>query len=249
MFDSAPSAYFYIFTGAALLFAVYKGVEASTRMCTFTLVGFAVLLILILVTQFPAIRLNRLYPAFADDADKLIAEVMKEFSHNNEYIIFALLCGDIRKRSALSVPMYLGAAGLIILFMTFMYNTVFGRLVSRLDFPFYTLSSVSDMALLHRINGIDAMVWVMAGLLRLALFAFAFGNIVRLCFAGERIAGIASAVFAVLTLVLSGLFTAYPDMYKPVERILSTGLPLLVTAVILPAAAFICTHGRKAAKQ
>ena len=120
-----------------------------------------------------------------------------------------------------------------ILLMTFLYNTVFGKLTTRLTFPFYTLSSISDTALLHRINGIDVIVWVMAGLIRLALFAFAFRAVVRDCFGGGRAADISAFVFCAASLIMSEIFTANPALYEPMKRICSSGIPLTAVAVIL----------------
>ena len=252
VFDSAPSLYFYFFTGAALLFAVYKGLEVSSRAATAVAAVLAFLLLLMICALLGDIRLNRLYPVLTDDTAGLAGDVIREFSKNSEYLVFAVLCGNVSgKKSSctVTVPIYLGVSCAAVLLMTFLYNTVFGRLASRLSFPFYTLSTISDITLLHRINGIDTAVWVMAGILRLALYALAFGSVVRSCFAGERAAKIAAMVFAALSLGLSALFTAYPELYEPIRRAGASGIPLAAAAIMIPAAALLCGIGRKAVKQ
>ncbi len=237
--DYAPSVYYYIIVGAALLFAVYKGIEASSRTALLTFAILTVLLILILAALLPELHTDRLYPSFTDDISGLWAQIMNEFSLNSEYIVFALLCGRISGRRTAAVPVYLGISCFLMLFMTFMYNTVFGRLVSRIELPFYTLSSVSDITFLHRINGIDAAVWVMAGILRTAFFAFAFGETVQHFFYAKRAFLPASLAFSAVSLSLSGLFTAFPEWYDPINRLSSSGIPLAFTAILMTTAVFL----------
>ena len=249
VFDSAPASYFYIFVGAALLFAVYCGLEAVSRTGMIVSALFAALILLIVWSLLREIRTERLYPVLADDPAHLAADTVREFSRSVEYLVFAALCGSITDKRTKAVPIYLGVSCGAILLMTFLYDTVFGKLTSRLIFPFYTLSSISDTALMHRINGIDVIVWVMAGLIRLALFAFAFRAVVRDCFGSEKAAGIAAYVFCATALIMSELFTAYPALYEPMKRICGSGIPLAAIAVILPAAVFVCTGKRKAAAE
>ncbi len=240
VFDAAPSVYFCVLTGAALLFAVHKGLEASTRTAVFVAAGLGVLMLLMFAALLPDIRLNRLYPSLADEPERLLSDTAAEFSQNCELLIFAALCGRVSGKSGRTVPLYLGASCLALLFMTFMYNTVFGRLTDLLSLPFYTLSSVSDITLLHRINGIDAMVWVMAGILRLTLAALAFREVVRECFARGRAADISALVFAAAALALSELFTAHPEYFAAPARLMSSGVPLLAAAVLLPLLSLVC---------
>ena len=244
VFDSAPSLYFYVFVGAALLFAVYKGLEASSRTGVIVFCGLILLLLLMTAALVPQIRPDRLYPALIDDKDAFIPQVTKEFSANAEALIFIALCGNVRSRSRVSLPLYIGTSCVLILFMTFLYNTVFGRLVSLLDFPFYTLSSVSDITLLHRINGIDVMVWVMAAVIKTAFLTFAFGEVIKGAFGSDKAAKPLSYAFAVLSLALSGLFTVFPAMYEPMSKLCDSGIPLAVTALLVPLAAILSLRSR-----
>lgn len=249
VFDSAPSVFFYIFTGAALIFAVYKGFEAVTRAGVVTAMLLALLLVLITAALAGDMRFERLYPALVDDPDTLWGDIRREFSLNTELFIFTALYGNTGGKRRAVPPLYIGISCAVLLFMTLMYNTVLGHLTSRLKLPFYTLSSISDIVILHRINGIDAAVWVMAGLIRAALFALAFGETIKTCFGGERFSKAASVLFAAGSLALSAFFTAHPDAYAPLRRLSYSGIPLVAAAVLIPAAALICTIGRKGRKE
>lgn len=234
-FDSAPSAYFYILIGAALLFAVSRGINATVRAGFLAAAGFLLLLALITAVLLPDIKPDRLYPSLADSPDSLAGEVLDEFSRSSELLLCALLCGSIGGRRGSCAWIYIPLSCAVIVFMTFLYNTVFGRLLSLLDYPFYTLSSVSDITLLHRINGIDVMIWVSAAAVRLALFTFAFRETVRTCFSAGKAADICGYVFAAAALLLSELFTAYPELYEPMKTVCSSGVPLAAVLLLLAA--------------
>ncbi|MBP3855739.1 MAG: GerAB/ArcD/ProY family transporter [Ruminiclostridium sp.] len=239
--DYAPPLYFCVTAGTALLFAVHKGLEASVRTGTIAAAIFVLLLVLIICALAGEFHTERLYPAFTDRPETLWSEVIKEFSRNSEFLIFAVLCGNVSSKALRTVPLYLGGSCLTILLMTFMYNTVFGHLTSRLMFPFYTLSSISDITLLHRLNGIDVTVWIMAGILKTALFSLSFGNIVRVCFGCSKAADIASLLFGAAALALSELFTVIPALTGTAARICGSGVPLMCAALFLPAAALLCS--------
>lgn len=234
IFDSAPSLYFYVFVGAALLFAVYKGTEATMRTSVIIAGVFLLFLIIMTAALIPEIDADRLYPSLIDDPDSFPEELLREFSLNCELPLFAVLCGRVREKRGRTVPLYLGISCAVLLIMTFLYNTVFGYLVSRLSMPFYSLSSAADITVLHRVNGIDVMLWESAAIIRLALISLAFRETVRSCFTKGRGADIAAAVFAVISLMLSEMFTAYPSYFEPLKSIAATGIPLITAAAVFP---------------
>ena len=235
-FDSAPSAYFYIFTGAALLFAVSRGLKPTVRAGFLAFAGFLLLLALIVLSLLPDIKMDRLYPSLIDDPRRLPAEVLDEFSRSSELLLPAVLCRGqgCKPAKCAGICLLMSCGGIML--MTFLYNTVFGHLVSLLDYPFYALSSVSDITLLHRINGIDVMIWVSAAIVRLALFTFAFRETVSVCFSAEKAAPVCGYVFGAAALLISDLFTAYPEMYDSLNNVCSSGIPLTAAAVMLAAA-------------
>ncbi len=244
VFDSASSLYFYVFVGAALLFAVYKGLEASSRTGVIIFGGLIFLLLLMTAALLPEIKPDRLYPALIDDEESFFPQVIKELSENAEALIFIALCGRVRGRSRSALPVYIAVSCALMLFMTFLYNTVFGRLTPLLDFPFYTLSSVSDITLLHRINGIDVMVWVMASVIKAAFLTFAFRETIKGAFGSEKAAKPLSYAFALASLALSGLFTVFPGMFEPISKLCSSGIPLAAVVLLVSSAALLCMRER-----
>lgn len=234
IFDSAPSVYFYVLVGAALIFAVYKGTEATVR-AAFTIGGLFLFLLLVMIPGLVSeIDLNRLYPSLIDDSGSFVGQVLREFSLNCEIPLFAVLGGTVKEKRGRVIPLYIVISCVVMLLMTFLYTTVFGYLVTKLELPFYSLSSAADISVLHRVNGIDVMICEMAGMIRLALITLTFREVVKMCFTGDRAATIAAAVFAAVALALSELFTAYPSFAEPIRLAGDTGLPLIAFTVLMP---------------
>ena len=234
IFDAAPSEYFYVFVGAALLFAVYKGTEPTVRAAVITAGLFAAFMLIITLSLIPDIDTDRLYPALIDDPESLPAQVLRETARNCELPVLAVLIGRTDGKSGRVFAAYAGVSCFVVLLMTFLGTTVFGELVSRLDLPFYSLSSTADITVLHRINGIDVMLWVMAAIIRLALIALAFRETAAACFVRGRAADIAALVFAAASVGLAELFTAYPALSEPLYRLWGTCLPLIAATVLIP---------------
>ena len=239
LFDGAPSFWLFIFTGAALVFAVSKGIEAVSRTGTIVCAMLLLLLLLITISVFPSVKTDRLYPALIDESSSFMPEVIKEFSLNSEAVVFALLCGRVRSRAYRTIPLYLGISLALMMFMIFLYNTVFGRYLSMLELPFYTLSSLSDISVIHRINALDVIIWIMASVIKLAVYALAFGEAVISCGFTEKTARISSFVFALTSVGAAWYLTGAPELIGIPLAICGTGAPLVLLAVIAPSAALI----------
>ncbi len=249
VFDSAPSWYFYVFTGIAMTAAIFAGTQAASRTGLIVFSGLLLLFVLMVAALAPEINTDRLYPAAIDDADNFAGEVLREFSLNSEFLIFGILCGSSGRGTKRVIPLYLGISCAMILFMTLLYNTVFGCLTSKLDYPFYTLSSVSDITLLHRINGIDVMVWVMAAVLKVTFYAFAFRGLMQSRIRSETALNIAASVFAAAALILSWVFTKMPELFTPIKAFCDTGVPLFAAALLTIPTALVVHRRKKEAER
>ncbi|MBO6302546.1 MAG: hypothetical protein J6N15_08935, partial [Ruminiclostridium sp.] len=53
-------------------------------------------------------------------------------------------------------------------------------------------------------------------------------------------ADISALVFAAAALALSELFTAHPEYFAAPARLMSSGVPLLAAAVLLPLLSLVC---------
>lgn len=237
IFDAAPAPLLFVIITLICLYALYKGIQATARTGVITAAGFVLLLGLTAAALFAHIRTDRVYIAFSERPEVFWDEVITEFSHNSEILIFASLGGRVRSKAARAIPLYLGISCLTLLIMTFLYNTVLGEYLGSVNFPFYTLSSLSDIALFQRLNGIDAMIWVMAAAVKLSLLAISVREIFRDSFGNKKAAFCTAAGSLIASAVFAYCLVSDIGVFEMLLGVRSTGIPLLVTAVTLPLAA------------
>lgn len=245
IFDAAPALILLLFVGIACIYGTVKGIEAVTRTGIIISAGFFILLLLVAIAVIPVIETEHLYPAFLDRPGEFLSEVIAEFSRNSEAVIFAILCRRIRKDGKKTIILYLSLSCGILLLMTFLYNTVLGEYLNEVNFPFYTLSSVSDISVLQRLNGLDVVVWLMAAIIKLSLFAIAIREIFMILFGNETLSLWAGLLSPVITSILTYFITGEPKIFKLMINIRETGIPTMLTVGILPLAALIIGKRRK----
>lgn len=243
IFDSAPAAVLLLFVAGVCIYATVKGLQALTRTGIIVAAGFFVLLFLVVIALLPLIRLSHLYPAFVERPDSFLGEVLSEFTQNCEAVIFAVLCRRVRKDAHRSIYLYLPASCAVLLLMTLLYNTVLGEYLTEVNFPFYTLASISDISILQRLNGVDVVVWLMAAIIRLSLLSITIREIIRLI-TGKRTLALWSGIAAILLTAGATYFlTGSPELFRVFISIRETVIPVIIIVAVLPLTGLIM--GRK----
>lgn len=234
IFDSAPAWVVISFALIACLYGTVKGLSAVTRAGVVIAGGFAILLILVICGIAQDIRLCYLTPTLVEHPSRLLSEVLSEFSKNAEAVVFIALCSQVREKAQRSLYVYFGLTLAAMLLMTFLYNTVLGEYLDRTSFPFYRLSSLSDVSLFQRLDGIDAAVWTTAAIIKLSLMTAAAANAVKSAFGGR----LAPRITACLLLILSGtigiLYSSNTVDFISASRISQTGIFVILAALLIP---------------
>ena len=190
-------------------------------------------------------RPERIYPVLYERPGDFAYELISELSLNSEMLIFAFAAPCVKDRQKYCVPLYLLISYALIILMIFLYNTVLGELLDTLGFPFFTLSSVANVNILNRLNGIDSMVWNVTALLKLCVSAAACALMSRHMTENEKnsrifagavsavsIAAAAYSVFAVSEKtvidgsVVCGALTVGTAFLIPLAAVLADGLRL-----------------------
>lgn len=234
IFDSAPAWVVIVFALIACLYGTVKGLSAVTRAGVVIAGGFAVLLILVICGIAQDIRLSYLTPTLVERPNELISEVLSEFSKNTEAVVFISLCSQVREKAQRSLYIYFGLTLTATLLMTFLYNTVLGEYLDHTSFPFYLLSSLSDVSIFQRLDGIDAAVWTTAAIIKLSLMTAAAAGAVKSAFGGRLVPRLTAALLLILSSAISILYTGNTVDFISASRIPQTGLLIFIAALLLP---------------
>lgn len=239
IFDASPAWLIILFVFIVVFYALMKGLPATARTGVIAAGGFAVLLVLVIIGTGGNVTLKYLYPAIVDAPETLFSDVMREFSKNLEAVTFAALCSQVREKVGKSLILYFCLTLPALLLMTFLYNTILGEYLDVTSFPFYMLSSLADVSLFQRLDGIDVIVWVTAAVIRLSLLSLAVENVCRSVFKNSRAAkGIAAGVLTLSSLV-SLLFSSSTTDFVVFSRLTGTGIALLIPTLLIPLACLL----------
>ena len=245
IFDAAPPWLLIIFVSLVCLYGLFKGLPAVARAGVLVSAFFLLLLAAVIVGVSGHIQLRYLYPAVSDRPSELLNDVIVEFSKNGELVIFAALCGDVKRDAFKSLyvclPLSLGAQ----LLMTFLYNTVLGEYLDVTSFPFYMLAAVSDLVLLQRLDGIDVVIWVMSAVIKISLLTISVYSLCLSAFGKKKTALITAALSLALSAGASLYFSINTNDFLAFAAILKTALPLLIAGFIVPLWALISAFVKK----
>lgn len=245
IFTSAPLLLVIVFPVIGALYALHCGLESTARVGAIVFAAFAALIVLVFFSTLKYSDFSRLYPAFVDTPDTLVTDVMAEFSKNTEPLLLLVLCGNVRKDAHRGLFVYLPLTLAVTEVMNLMYMTVLGHYFDSLIFPFYTLASLSDIVILQRLDGIDAVVWTMAAVIRLAMFAACISLVAGKGFGIKR-PRLATAVLLVLLIPLAVYFCGNEAAF--VRYVISygrTGIPLAAVIIVTSAVAAITAAKRR----
>ena len=236
IFDAAPPWLIIISVAAVCLYGIFKGLPAVLRTGVIVGAGFLVLLLTVIIGISDDITLSYLYPALIDDPYSLTADVLSEFSKNAEGVLFAVLCLQVRQKAIKSLFISIPLSLFAMLLMTFLYNTVLGEYLDVTNFPFYALSSLSDISVLQRLDGIDVVMWIMSAVIKVSLLMLSVFTITFTSFGNRRGAFITACTSLAVTTAASLYFSVNTNDFLVFSGIMETGIPFFTAVFLVPAA-------------
>ena len=240
IFDAAPPWVLILFVSLVCFYGLFKGLPAVVRSGVIISALFLGLLITVIIGVSDDIELKYLYPALSDRPSSLMGDIITELSKNGELALFAALYGNVREKAHRSLLVYFPLALITQLFMTFLYNTVLGEYLNVTSFPFYMLSSLSDISLLQRLDGIDVAVWVMSAVIKISLLALSVFSVCRNAGFKKKTAYIISAAALTVSSLASLFFSVNTSDFLIFAGIIETALPLLAAGFAVPLSAVVC---------
>lgn len=233
IFGKAPDFLLIILPLLVCAFAVWKGIQATARSGTIFATVFVGFLILVSVSTWHLFDFKWLYPNIVDDADTFWPQVMEQIGSNSEIIYFSVLAEHVAEKSQRTVFWYVPAVMILLELMHLLEVLLLGPFLSSANFPFFTVSALSNIVLFQRLDGIDVAVWTLMCIVKISLSTLC----VRTAFdrlAGKK-AGIISAMACLITIAaLSMTFGGSSKFVIQITAILTGGIPMITCGIIFP---------------
>ena len=214
-------------------YGVYKGLQAVARVSTVALVILFVFIGLVGIAVWKYADFTFLYPAFVEEGGSFIHEIVSEISRNSEILIIPILMSEVRGKPQKVIYRYIPIIWLLIELMHFLSTVVLGPYLYQVDFPFYILSALSDVALFQRLDGIDVAIWIMGCIIKRATFTLCVKYIADKIFSpkiGTVTAFASLAAVGGVAMAVSGNH----DILELLKTVNATTLPQLVCGVAIP---------------
>ena len=234
IFSEAPTVLLVVLLELVCGYAVFKGVQAIARTGVVVAAVLAVFITAVGFSVWQYAAFTFLYPVLVEDGGSFVNEVILQLGLNVELLIVPVLIGEVRSRPQQAVYWYIPVILILIELMHFLGTVVLGPYLSQVDFPFFLLSALSDIGLFQRLDGIDVAVWILACIIKRAMFTLCIKIIVTKLL-GEKAGRIAAygslAAVGALTLFVSANNQVL-DIFRQINRTL---LPLIICGVLIPA--------------
>ncbi len=217
----------------AAFYGAVKGVSTVTRTSVFALAAFLVLIILIVITMGNDMKLSYLYPAFIEDGVYFGKALTAEISENSEILIFAVLCSFIEKKAEKTIWYYLSVVFVLLEAVTLIYNLILGPYLTAVEYPLYVISSLSDIVVFQRLDGIDAIVWLMCGIIKTALLLVCANTLYKTG-AKEKKPYLFLSVYTLFILTVSLFIGSDRRYYDFFENLMNTSVHIVIAGGIIP---------------
>lgn len=238
IFGEAPPAILILFLLFACGFGMWKGIQGTARSGVIFAGIFVGFLILMAVSVWGLCEPKWLYPAFIEDGREFVRKVLEQLGSNSEIMFFAVLTEHLEEKAHRSVYWYLPAVTVVLLLMFLLEMLVLGPFLDSATFPFFTVSSLSNIVLFQRLDGIDVAVWTLMCIIKIILALLSIRTVFdRL--AGKKAGLIVSFSGLALIAVLSITYGGNTDFVQFITEILTCGIPMIVSGILFPIIAAI----------
>lgn len=217
-----PCVSFMVALFALILYGVYMGM-ARGGFCTYGKIAQVFLTVFVLMSVVVSIatfdKMEILFlPPFNEPVRDTAVNTVTAIAKSSEFFLFAVLGGYACRQPHKSVLFYLPVTLLILEFMSAVIRLVVGPYYNHISFPFYMVTSLSDVVLFERLDGLDVILWIVSGAVRIIVGILCINTVLRHMFGtagkqkdtvpggAKRIlsAVIPTAVTGVLAVLVSG---------------------------------------------
>jgi hypothetical protein len=156
-------------SSTAVLYCVHKGLSPVARLGSVSFVLYMFLVFAVIVVLSDKIKLDFLYPDLFDNLGNLPKSISGELGKNAEIFIFAILTDKISGKPNRTILFYLPFSLIAVLFLSFINITVFGPYLNEISFPNYMISSLLDIKIFERLDGVDVAIWTVSAIIKVSL--------------------------------------------------------------------------------
>ena len=167
-------------------YAASKGCEALARAGVLFMAAAAAVTLLVIIGDIPYFDAGRDMPEWT--LDTFLTNVAARLIRGGEYLVFAALLpyvmetGDAKKTRAGSAGLWFALGSAVIsTALCLFFGAVLGEYCSMTEYPAAAASSLSDIILFKRLDGLFCALWALCAAFRMGVMAFAAFAVIGEC--------------------------------------------------------------------
>ncbi len=166
------------------LYAAIMGAEALARSGTLFLIAAAIITVAVMLADIPYMKFEAM-DFSRSQYGGLIGDIIERLLRGGDYLVFAALLPFVAPKKEKRKLNACGASLFFALFSTLagvllcaFYCLTLREFYGMTEYPFYAAASLSDIALLKRLDGFGAALWALCAAFRTGLMLFAAWRVV-----------------------------------------------------------------------
>lgn len=224
------------------------GIEAFSR---FSIFVFAFTIIMFLIIGFSLLKeynmLNFINPFY--DGIQPIADLgWQNISRNFEIIAFILLIPFVKGNTKKILIAWVVILFTFLLFLNFIIVAVLGEQQIVELFPLYTISSLTEISVLNRLDDLFTTIWIFTAFIKSSLYLY-LANMCIHKIAPNISKKITFPVLGILSFVICLLVSSSLVYINIINSIINSGVFIITLGFIVPFAILICTMIKKKVKK
>jgi hypothetical protein len=153
----------------AVVYCVYKGLQPIARLGSISLILYMAVIFAAVIVLSGKLKLDFLYPDLFDNPNGLLKGISGEVGKNAEVFIFAILTDKINEKPNKTILFYIPFSLLVVALLSFLNITLLGPYLNAVSFPNYMISSMLDITIFERLDGVDTAIWTVSAVIKIAL--------------------------------------------------------------------------------
>ena len=218
---------------AAAIYVVWLGLEAAARFSGGVLALLILSMLLIAVSLAPRFDTTALASPFLNGGKDVLEGASMTLNETGELVLVLLFIPYLRGNVKKGYLWWTLSLIVTLTLISFLVLTTVGGYAVTQAFPLYAAARSARLFNLQRMDAVHMVIWTMMGFVKTVLFLF----IGHRCFCyilsrrtQRHLLLVLSGMVAIASLLLSQYFQVYEALY----RLFLSGIPLLVSIVILP---------------
>lgn len=238
IYPKASSVTFVLLLTVAAIYFVTMGIEPMGRVGVIFLAVVAISLVIISIALVPQVDfLNVRTPSF-ENVSIIFESLRVGLGQSIDIVLFLLLIPHVKGNIKKCYVWYLAIMMVVLEILNFFALTVLGEYGLTRAYPIYTLTAISHLSFLQRLDSFHMGIWVFIAVLRVAVYLFLAKRSLDILTNGKT-KKISLWLNGLIIVAVSMIYATNLKIFTGSYKVFLSGFPSLIYLIGIPAALLV----------